>query len=305
MIKIFDIIKNKLRSRRLLKQIHSTDFDELVEAIHTILDDSKLYEGPYGLKGKHGIVKGTIHPWTIDRARAYTIIQTLVYLENKDLAFPFYNADGLSVVDAMIKAIDKFRCFERLSYNDFVTFYNRRGLIKSGTPDNAIKLPEDKVTLMGSRFVPYGSDVDDQLIAKFNPDSFDELVSVIHQVLSEVQLNTFPKGFNTCLSEGELDWNISRERVYVVFPLLQFLKDHTTRFPFTRQRHDEEETIIDAMLSAIERFNCFKDYTHDEMLEMYNQRHSKGIAPLDIWGESIHHDLGILVKKPEYTHNSR
>ena len=293
-MKILNIIKNKVRNRRLLKQLHSSDFDELVEAIHTILDDSKLLEGPKGNK----IAKGATHPWTIDRERAYTIIKVLVYLENKDLAFPFYNANGLSIVNAMMEAIDKFRCFERLSYKDFITFYNRIGLVKSGTPDLAIKLPEDQVTLMGSRFVPYGSEVDDQLVAKFNPDSFDELVSVIHQVLSEVQLNTFPKGFNTGLSEGELDWNISRERVYVVFPLLQFLKDHSTRFPFTRQIDDEEETIIDAMLSAIERFNCFKDYTHHEMLEMYNQRYSKGIALLDFWGESIYHDLGILVKKP-------
>lgn len=295
MRKILNIIKNKIRNRRILKQLHSSDFDELVEAIHSILDDSKLLEGPKGNR----VAKGATHPWTIDRERAYTIIKILVYLENKDLAFPFYNADGLSVVHAMIKAIDKFCCFERLSYNDFVTFYNRIGLVKSGTPDLAIKLPEDKVTLMGSRFVPYGSEIDDQLVAKFNPDSFDELISVIHQVLSEVQLNTFPIGFNTGLSEGELDWNITRERVYVVFPLLQFLKDHTTRFPFTRQRHNEEETIIDAMLSAIERFNCFKNYTHDEMLEMYNQRHSKGIALLDIWGRSIYNDLGILVKKPK------
>ena len=294
MMKILNIIKNKIRNRRILKQLHSSDFDELVEAIHSILDDSKLLEGPKGNR----VAKGATHPWTIDRERAYTIIKILVYLENKDLAFPFYNADGLSVVHAMIKAIDKFCCFERLSYNDFVTFYNRIGLVKSGTPDLAIKLPEDKVTLMGSRFVPYGSEIDDQLVAKFNPDSFDELISVIHQVLSEVQLNTFPIGFNTGLSEGELDWNITRERVYVVFPLLQFLKDHTTRFPFTRQRHNEEETIIDAMLSAIERFNCFKDYTHDEMLKLYGQRQSSGIALVDIWGESTYHDLGILVKKP-------
>ena len=151
MIKIFDIIKNKLRSRRLLKQLHSTDFDELVEAIHIILDDSKLLEGPKGNK----VAKGARHPWTIDRERAYTIIKILVYLENKDLAFPFYDTDGPSVVHAMMDAIDKFRCFERLSYKDFITFYNRVGLVKSGTPDLAIKLPEDKVTLMGSRFVPY------------------------------------------------------------------------------------------------------------------------------------------------------
>jgi hypothetical protein len=300
MMKILNIIKNRIRNRRLLKQLHSNDFDELVEAIHIILDDSKLLEGPKGNR----VAKGATHPWTIDRERAYTIIKILVYLENKDLSFPFYNADGLSVVHAMIKAIDKFCCFERLSYNDFVTFYNRRGLAKAGTPDLAIKLPEDKVTLMGSRFVPYGSEVNDQLVAKFNPDSFDELVSVIHQVLSEVQLNTFPKGFNMGKSEGAIDWNISRERVYIVFPLLQFLKDHTTRFPFARQVDTEEETIIDAMLSAIERFNCFKNYTHDEMLEMYNQRHSKGIALLDIWGESIHHNLGILVKKPDQQGNS-
>jgi len=300
MMKILDIIRNKVRNRRLLKQIHSNDFDELVEAIHIILDDSKLLEGPKGNK----VAKGARHPWTIDRERAYTIIKILVYLENKDLAFPFYNADGLSVVHAMMEAIDKFRCFERLSYKDFITFYNRIGLVKSGTPDLAIKLPEDKVTLMGSRFVPYGSDVNDQLIAKFNPDSFDELVSVIHEVLCEVELNTFPKGFNMGQSEGEIDWNISRERVYVVFPLLQFLKDHTSRFPFTRQIDDEEKTIIDAMLAAIERFNCFKDYRHDEMLKMYNQRYSKGIALLDFWGESIYHDLGILVKKPDQQVNS-
>lgn len=147
--------------------------------------------------------------------------------------------------------------------------------------------------------MPDRSDVDDELIAKFNPDNFDEFVSVIHEVLCEVQLNTFPKGFNMGQSEGELDWNISRERVYFVFPLLQFLKDHTTRFPFTRQVDTDKKTIIDAMLLAIERFNCFKNYTHDEMFDIYRQRHSQGIAQLDIWGAALSSDLGILVKKPD------
>jgi len=97
-------------------------------------------------------------------------------------------------------------------------------------------------------------------------------------------------------SGGENDWNISRERVYVVFPFLQFFKEHSTKFPFKRQAQDGEETILDAMLLAISRFNCFKNYSHGELLDFYNR---KGMPIINIWGDDLYNDLGILVKKPQ------
>jgi len=290
------LFKTWLKRKWLLRQLHSRKFDDVVEAIHTILDDSKLYEGPKNI----GLPKRN-HPWIIDRERAYTIVKVLVYLEHKDLAFPFYynNGQGPSVVHAMMQAIDRFHCFERLTYDDFVKFYNRTGLVKVGAPDFAITLPEDKVILMGSRFTPYGPEVTDQLIRRFNPENFHDLVSAIYEVLSEVELNAFPKGFNMGQHEGEIDWDRSRERVYVVFPLLQFLKYHTKTFSFTRESKSDQETIIDAMLLAIKRFECFKPYTHDDLLEMYKHRLKQGIAALNIWGENLPKDLGIFVHKPE------
>jgi hypothetical protein len=288
--------KTWLKRKRLLRQLQSENFYEVVKAIYTILKDSKLYEGL-----NNRVVHKRNHPWTIDRERAYTIIQVLVYLEHKDLKFPFYSADGKgpSVVHAMMKAIGAFRCFENLTYNDFVKFYNRPGLVKNGAPNYAITLPEDKVVLMGSRFAPYGPEVTDQLIRRFNPENFHDLVSAIYEVLSEVELNAFPKGFNMGQHEGEIDWDRSRERVYVVFPLLQFLKYHTKTFSFTRESKSDQETIIDAMLLAIKRFECFKPYTHDDLLEMYKHRLKQGIAALNIWGENLPKDLGIFVHKPE------
>ena len=106
--------------------------------------------------------------------------------------------------------------------------------------------------------------MDRYLIDAFNPESFNKLVDTIYDVLCEVELARFPKGFSTGQvgDGGETDWNISRERVYVVFPFLQFLKEHSTKFPFQRQAQDGEETILDAMLLAISRFNCFKNYSH-------------------------------------------
>ena len=58
---------------------------------------------------------------------------------------------------------------------------------------------------------------------------------------------------------------------------------------------DGEETILDAMLLAISRFNCFKNYSHDELLDFYNR---KGMPIINIWGEDMYHQYGILVKKP-------
>lgn len=98
---------------------------------------------------------------------------------------------------------------------------------------------------------------------------------------------------------GEIDWDRSRERVHVVFPLLQFLKYHTKTFPFIRESKSDQETIIDAMLLAIKQFECFKAYTHDDLLEMYEHRLKQGIAALNIWGENLPQDLGIFVNKPE------
>jgi len=196
-----------------------------------------------------------------------------------------------------MKAIDSYGCFEKLSYEEFVKFYNRRGWAKKGSPEYAIQLPEDKVTLLGSRHVPYGPEVDSHLIAHFNPSSFNELVDIIYDVLCQVELARFPKGFAMGQegSDGETDWQISRERVYVILPFLHFLKDHSTQFPFQRQEQAGDETIIDAMLLAISRFNCFKNYSHGELLDFYNR---KGMPIINIWGEDMYHQYGILVKKP-------
>ena len=89
--------------------------------------------------------------------------------------------------------------------------------LKRRRPEYAIQLPEDKVTLLGSRHVPYGPEVDSHLIAHFNPSSFNELVDIIYDVLCQVELARFPKGFAMGQegSDGETDWQISRERVYV------------------------------------------------------------------------------------------
>ena len=255
MTKVFKSIIKWLRRKRLLRNLRSKDFDKVVGAVHTILDDSKFYEGvrpnnlPPHVVLTGGIVDGVIYPWTIDRQRAYTVISILVYLEHQDLAFPFYNyhksphtirsiggqdisrnMNDPSIVLAMMKAIDSYGCFEKLSYQEFVKFYNRRGWAKTGSPEYAIQLPEDKVTLLGSRHVPYGPEVDSHLIAHFNPSSFNELVDIIYDVLCQVELARFPKGFAMGQegSDGETDWQISRERVYVILPFLRFLKDHST-----------------------------------------------------------------------------
>ena len=316
MTKIFESITKWLRRKRLLKNLRSKDFDKVVEAVHTILEDSKFYEGG---KIGGGIIDGMVHPWSLDRPRAYTVVKILVYLEHQDLAFPFYNyhksphtirgiggrdisqnVNDPSIVLAMMKAIDSYGCFEKLSYKEFVKFYNRSGWAKSGSPDYAIQLPEDDVTLLGSRIVPYGPEVDSDLIDQFNPETFNELVDIIYDVLCEVELTRFPKGFamEQGGSGGETDWQISRERVYVILPFLHFLKDHSTQFPFQRQAQAGDETIIDAMLLAISRFDCFKNYSHDELLEFYNRKVFNGFPRLNIWGDDMYNDLGILVKKP-------
>ena len=327
MTKIFQSITKWLRRKRLLRNLRSKDFDKVVGAVHTILEDNKFYEGG---KIGGGVVDGAVLEWRLDRSRAYIVVETLVYIENQDLAFPFYNyhksphtirsiggrdislnMNDPSIVLAMMKAIDSYGCFEKLSYQEFVKFYNRRGWAKTGSPEYAIQLPEDKVTLLGSRHVPYGPEVDSHLIAHFNPSSFNELVDIIYDVLCQVELARFPKGFAMGQegsdgeqegsdgeqegSDGETDWQISRERVYVILPFLRFLKDHSTQFPFQRQAKDGEETILDAMLLAISRFNCFKNYSHGELLDFYNR---KGMPIINIWGEDMYHQYGITVKKP-------
>ena len=307
MTKVFKSITKWLRRKRLLKNLRSKDFDKEVGAVHTILDDNKFSEG----------IDERFFPWFQDRLRAHIVVQILIYLEHQDLAFPFYNyhksphtirsiggqdisrnMNDPSIVLAMMKAIDSYGCFEKLSYQEFVKFYNRRGWAKTGSPEYAIQLPEDKVTLLGSRHVPYGPEVDSHLIAHFNPSSFNELVDIIYDVLCQVELARFPKGFAMGQegSDGETDWQISRERVYVILPFLHFLKDHSTQFPFQRQEQEGDETIIDAILLAISRFNCFKNYSHGELLDFYNR---KGMPIINIWGDDLYNDLGILVKKPQ------
>ena len=297
---------NNLRQRRLVRELHSTDFNKVVDAIHTILDDSKLIEGYKGTWSRSDF-EGVNHDWTIDRERLYTIVWILVYLENKDLAFPFYSKNGPSVVHAMLKAIKKFGCFREISYGEFVEIYNRKGLAKvGGHPDYAVQLPEDNFILAGSKYVPYGPEVDDQLVGKFNPEKFNNLVDVIYSVLSEVsKLNEthvkFTKLFPMGNEGDQIDWNISRDHEYVVFPLLQFLEDHTTQFPFQREIRTDEETVIDAMLLAIMRFNCFKNYSHDELLSLYKTRvaRGRGLPILNIWGTVMYEELGIFVKRPQ------
>ena len=142
--------------------------------------------------------------------------------------------------------------------------------------------------------------MDRYLIDAFNPKSFNELVDIIYDVLCQVEMARFPKLFPMAQegSGGEADWNISRERVYFVFPFLQFLKENSTQFPFQRQAQDSEETILDAMLLALSRFNYFKNYSHDELLKFYNMKIFNGFPRLNIWGDDLYNDLGILVKKP-------
>ena len=142
--------------------------------------------------------------------------------------------------------------------------------------------------------------MDRYLIDQFNPDSFNELVDIIYDVLCQVEMARFPKLFPMAQegSGGEADWNISRERVYFVFPFLQFLKENSTQFPFQRQAQDSEETILDAMLLALSRFNYFKNYSHDELLGLYHHRVSRGFPRINIWGEDMYHQYGITVKKP-------
>jgi hypothetical protein len=322
MTKMFESITKWLRRKRLLRNLRSNDFDKVVGAVHTILEDNKFYEG--GRIGG-GIVDGVIYPWFQDRLRAYIVVQILIYLEHQDLAFPFYNyhksthrartiggrdiswnMNDPSIVLAMMKAIDSYGCFEKLSYEQFVKYYDRF-FSRIAAPQYAIQLPEDNVipedsvTLWRNRNVPYGPEVDSHLIDQFNPETFNELVDIIYDVLCEVELTRFPKGFamEQGGSGGETDWQISRERVYVILPFLHFLKDHSTQFPFQRQEQAGDETIIDAMLLAINRFNCFKNYGHDELLEFYNRQIFNGFPRLNIWGDDLYNDLGILVKKPK------
>lgn len=330
MTTVFKSITKWLRRKRLLRNLRSKDFDKVVGAVHTILEDSKFYYGvrpnnlpPLAVFTGDKFVDGMVHPWTKDRPRAYTVIKILVYLEHQDLAFPFCNyhksphtirsAGGQdisrnmndpSIVLAMMKAIDSYGCFEKLSYEEFVKFYNRRGWAKEGAPDYAIQLPEDNVTLLGSKIVLYGPEVDSHLIDQFNPETFNELVDIIYNVLCEVEHAKFAKLFAMAQegSGGEAEWKISRERVYVILPFLRFLKDHSTQFPFQRQEQAGDETIIDAMLLALSRFNCFKNYSHDELLEFYNR---KSMRMINIWGDDLYNDLGITVKKPRTDYMSK
>ena len=127
---------------------------------------------------------------------------------------------------------------------------------------------------------------------KLKTTDFDIFVDAIYELLCEVQLKDFPKGFAMGQKIGCIDWNISRERVYVVFPLLKFLAEHSSQFSFQRHAQSDRETIIDAMLLAIMRFHCFKSYNHDELLELYNGRISRRFP---VWNKSLQHNLGITI----------
>ena len=108
-------------------------------------------------------------------------------------------------------------------------------------------------------------------------DDFDVLVDAIHSILSRAEVNNMVLFDNNLdpdfeVSSAGIDWNISRERVYVIFPLLAFLKHNNPNFPFQRQSSYSDKTIIDAMILALRKFKVFVEYNHDQMLSFYAKR---------------------------------
>jgi len=94
-----------------------------------------------------------------------------------------------------------------------------------------------------------------------------------------------------------IDWNISRERVYVIFPLLAFLKQNNQNFPFQRQSPDSDKTIIDAMILALRRFKIFVEYDHDQMLSLYEKRKETRHTSGNILGFEFWEGLGVKFER--------
>ena len=133
-------------------------------------------------------------------------------------------------------------------------------------------------------------------------DDFDVLVDAIHGILSRANVKNmvlFDKDLDPDfdVSSTPIDWNISRERVYVIFPLLAFLKHNNPNFPFQRQSSDSDKTIIDAMILALRKFKIFVEYNHDQMLSLYEKRKETRHTKCDILGYEFWEKLGIKFKQ--------
>lgn len=133
-------------------------------------------------------------------------------------------------------------------------------------------------------------------------DDFDVLVDAIHGILSRANVKNmvlFDKDLDPDfdVSSTPIDWNISRERVYVIFPLLAFLKHNNPNFPFQRQSPDSDKTIIDAMILALRRFKIFVEYNHDQMLSLYEKRKETRHTSGDILGYEFWERLGVKFRQ--------
>ena len=133
-------------------------------------------------------------------------------------------------------------------------------------------------------------------------DDFDMLVDAIHSILSRAEVNNmvlFDKHLDPDfeVSSARIDWNISRERVYVIFPLLAFLKQNNQNFPFQRQSSDSDKTIIDAMILALRRFKIFVEYNHDQMLSLYEERKETRHTSGNILGFEFWEGLGVKFER--------
>ena len=133
-------------------------------------------------------------------------------------------------------------------------------------------------------------------------DDFDVLVDAIQSILSRAEVNNmvlFDKHPDPDLEviSTPIDWNISRERVYVIFPLLAFLKQNNQNFPFQRQSPDSDKTIIDAMILALRRFKIFVEYDHDQMLSLYEKRKETRHTSGNILGFEFWEGLGVKFER--------
>jgi hypothetical protein len=133
-------------------------------------------------------------------------------------------------------------------------------------------------------------------------DDFDVLVDAIHGILSRAKVKNmalFDKQLDRDFEfySTPIDWNISRERVYIIFPLLAFLKHNNPNFPFQRQSSDSDKTIIDAMILALRKFKVFVEYNHDQMLSLYEKRKETRHTSGDILGYEFWERLGVKFKQ--------
>ena len=133
-------------------------------------------------------------------------------------------------------------------------------------------------------------------------NDFDVLVDAIHNILSRAKVKNMvlfdkqlDRDFEVCSTP--IDWNISRERVYVIFPLLAFLKHNNPNFPFQRQSSHSDKTIIDAMILALRKFKIFVEYNHDQMLSLYEKRNKTRHTSGDILGYEFWDRLGVKFRQ--------